>query len=365
MSSAWSVRDLTAPLAGVSSPVIALATRRVERRWRDEVTGAADRDGEAVVSVLAALALAVDQRHPDFVTDLVPHPPSRLGRRLVEMLRTELVREWMEAAPAPAPSQILGTLSALEQVRQAIDANGGQPLGSSPRDAEELDLLVEIAHDLRSPLTAILFLAETLQRGASGDVNAVQRRQLGLIYSAALGLSALVSDALELARGGCELADDELSPFSVATLLESVRDMVRPMADEKGLEVRLAPPEPDFRLGHPIALARVLLNLTTNALKFTETGAVDIRCVPCDAVRVEFSVQDTGRGIRPEALVNLFEPFHRAAGDGRSRFSGTGLGLVITRRLVRALDSELQVETHLGAGTRFFFKLDLPPSVYV
>src|SRR5947209_6043646 len=86
-SGLWSPRDMAAPVAGVSSRAIALAARRVERRWRDEAAGAPDRDAEAVASVVAALALAVDQRHPDFVTDLVPRPPYRLGRRLVEMLR--------------------------------------------------------------------------------------------------------------------------------------------------------------------------------------------------------------------------------------------------------------------------------------
>src|SRR4029077_14935877 len=103
------------------------------------------------------------------------------------------------------PGAILGTLNALEQVRRAV-APAPAPVTDLPA-LPGLDLLVEVIHDLRSPLTSILFLAETLQRGQSGDVNDVQRRRLGLIYSAALGLSSVVSDAIELARGGQELAD--------------------------------------------------------------------------------------------------------------------------------------------------------------
>src|SRR5262249_33502965 len=139
-----------------------------------------------------------------------------------------------------------------------------------------MDLVVEVAHDLRSPLTSILFLSETLQRARSGPINAVQERQLGLIYSAAFGLSSMASDVIELARGGDRLVDLDPLPFSVADIFESVRDIVQPIAEEKGLQVALHFPELDFRVGYPVALSRVLLNLTTNALKFTSEGLVEV-----------------------------------------------------------------------------------------
>src|SRR5207245_11219591 len=101
---------------------------------------------------------------------------------------------------------------------------------------------VDRAHELRSPLTSILFLAETLQRGQSGAVSEVQRRQLALIYGAALGLSSVTSDIIELARGGDELVEKEPVAFSVAVALESVRDIVRPIAEERQLAIRLLPP---------------------------------------------------------------------------------------------------------------------------
>jgi len=223
-----------------------------------------------------------------------------------------------------------------------------------------LELLVEVIHDLRSPLTSILFLAETLQRGQSGDVNPVQHRQLGLIYSAALGLSSVVSDAVELARGGEELADREVTPFSIAELFESIQGIVRPLAEEKGLALRFRGPEVDRRLGHPVALSRVLLNLTTNSIKFTEQGFVEIAGEDRPGGRAVFSVQDTGPGVNPEALSSLFQPFRRAPGRGGYCFSGTGLGLAICRKLVEAQGSTLRLETRPGWGTRFFFELELP-----
>ena len=223
-----------------------------------------------------------------------------------------------------------------------------------------MELVVEVAHDLRSPLTSILFLAETLQRARSGPINTIQERQLGLIYSAAFGLSSLASDVIELARGGDRLVDLDPLPFSMSDIFESVRDIVQPIAEEKGLQVRLETPPEDFRVGHPVALSRVLLNLTTNALKFTSDGHVEVRGDIKSGTRVEFSVRDTGRGIPPHAMLTLFEPFRRRQKPGEYAFSGAGLGLSICRKLVEAMHSNLRVETIADQGTRFYFELDLP-----
>jgi signal transduction histidine kinase len=357
-------RDSDAPLAGVSSAIITAATRRVARRWSDEAaasgTPPTGRDHDVVAGLLAALALALDQQRPGYVSQLLPRPAAGLGHQLVEMLQTELLRAWSES-PVPAqPAAILGTLNALEQVRQGINRNEARQFEAHLNGVQGLELLVEVIHDLRSPLTSILFLAETLQRGQSGEVNPVQHRQLGLIYSAALGLSSVVSDAVELARGGEELADREVTPFSIVELFESVQGIVRPLAEEKGLALKFRGPDVDRRLGHPVALSRVLLNLTTNSIKFTEQGFVEIACEDRPNGRAVFSVQDTGPGVNPEALSSLFQPFRRAPGRAGYCFSGTGLGLAICRKLVEAQGSTLRLETRPGWGTRFFFELELP-----
>jgi signal transduction histidine kinase len=249
----------------------------------------------------------------------------------------------------------------MEHVREAVEPGWSDFFNTRLAGPGGLELVVEVAHDLRSPLTSVLFLAETLQRGQSGPVNEVQHRQLGLIYGAALGLSAVTSDVIELARGGDVLVEDQLSPFSVTEILDSVRDIVSPIAEEKGLTVRIKPPESAHRLGHPLALSRVLLNLTTNALKFTDQGFVEIAAVPRSLERLAFSVRDSGRGISEDALATLYPPFRRtAARRGGYCFSGTGLGLAICRRLVEAMGATLEVETRADWGTCFTFELDLP-----
>src|SRR6184192_1157798 len=108
-----------------------------------------------------------------------------------------------------------------------------------------LDLVVDLAHDLRSPLTSILFLAEALQQGQGGTVTPEQSRQVGLIYSAALCLCATASDVLELTRGGNRLVDRAPGPFSVAETFASVRSMIQPIAEEKALGVQLVHPVPE------------------------------------------------------------------------------------------------------------------------
>jgi signal transduction histidine kinase len=224
-----------------------------------------------------------------------------------------------------------------------------------------LDFVVEMAHDLRSPLTSILFLADALRRGQSGPVNDAQRRALGLMSSAALSLCGTASDVLEFGRSGNRLVNHQPEPFSLSEVLVSVRDMVLPIAEEKQLDVRLVHPVPERRIGHPRAVSRVLLNLATNAVKFTDSGFVEIAARPLTRARVELSVCDTGCGLDANALRGLYQPFAKTAADQRRQFSSSGLGLAICRKLVKAMGADLQVETGRH-GTRFFFALELPPA---
>ncbi|HYR11224.1 MAG TPA: HAMP domain-containing sensor histidine kinase, partial [Longimicrobium sp.] len=161
---------------------------------------------------------------------------------------------------------------------------------------------------------------------------------------------------------GDRLVEPTPAPLAVSEVFESVCDIVRPLAEEKHIALRVLPPPADHRIGHAAALSRVLLNLVTNALRYTEDGFVEITARPQGMTHVEFSVRDSGPGIDPEARDTLFEPFHRRGGGDRYGFSGSGLGLAISRRLVRAMGGELEFETSPGWGTRFFFELELPPA---
>jgi signal transduction histidine kinase len=259
-------------------------------------------------------------------------------------------------------AEAVRVLRAIERVQGALDRDSAQRFANKLSGPDGLEMVVEVAHDLRSPLASVLFLAETLRKGQSGAINPIQERQLGLVYSAAFGLSALASDVIELVRGGERLMDLHPVPFSVAETLQSVRDIVLPIAEEKGLTVKVIRPDSDSRVGHPAALSRVLLNLTTNALKFTSEGHVEVTCRAVTKSRIEFSVRDTGRGIPAEVLPTLFDAFRRRVKPGQFTFSSAGLGLSICRKLVSRMGGDLGVDTAPGQGTRFHFELELPLS---
>jgi signal transduction histidine kinase len=355
------VWDPDGPTGGAIAPPLWDALRDAvlwaQSEWERAVEHASGMD--EVTAHLAQVCAAIRQQASGQNPDLTALPRNALSRRLVGLVRAAFL-ERAQALTAVDPSQLLRMLAALEQVSQRLEADWSQHFADRLSGPDGLELVVEVAHDLRSPLTSILFLAETLQRARSGPVNPVQERQLGLIYSAAFGLSSVASDVIELARGGDRLVDLDPIPFSVTDILESVRDIVQPIAEEKSLTVRLTPPDADFRIGHPVALSRVLLNLTTNALKFTAEGFVEVTAREAGGRAVEFSVRDTGRGIPPQSMATLYEPFRRRQKPGEYAFSGSGLGLSICRKLVEAMGSTLGVETAAGYGTRFHFVLDLP-----
>ena len=334
------------------------AVLATQAQWERAIEHASGSD--EVTNQLAQLSTAVRQHLLAPTAEPVDVPRTALARRLLGLVRGAFLERTQSLTSPPDSGQLLRLLGAIEQVSQRLEADWAQHFTDRLSSPDGLELVVEVAHDLRSPLTSILFLAETLQRGRSGTVNPVQERQLGLIYSAAFGLSSVASDVIELARGGDRLVDLDPIPFSVTDIFESVRDIVQPIAEEKSLSVRLATPEADFRIGHPVALSRVLLNLTTNALKFTAEGFVEVVARQTGARRIEFSVRDTGRGIPPQSMATLFEPFRRRQKHNEYAFSGSGLGLSICRKLVEAMGSTLQVETEQSVGTRFYFELELP-----
>ena len=258
-----------------------------------------------------------------------------------------------------------GVPAIAEPSRADADCPETEPEWSHPFSApvsgpEALALVVEVVHDLRSPLTSIVMLTDSLLRSLAGTATPAQRRQLGLIYGASLGLSSVTSDVIDLARGGDRLMEEDPEPFSIAAVFESVRSIVEPIAEERAIELRTVVTTSDQRVGHRMALGRVLLNLTTNALRFTDAGFIEITANAVAGDRVVFSVRDTGPGITAEALATLYEPFHRLHNRRADTVSESGLGLTICRKLAHRLRSELRVETRPGWGTRMFFEVDLP-----
>jgi signal transduction histidine kinase len=292
----------------------------------------------------------------------VPSAPVTLTRFLLERMHSAILAA-AEEYPTLSRADVIRLLRGIDALRQRLEPDWDRYFSSQITGPDGLSMVTDVLHDVRSPLTSIRCLAEMLEKGQSGPVTEPQRKQLRLIYSAALGIGSMATDVIEMARQGTQVTDAETVSFSVSELLESVETMVRPIAEEKGLQMSFGQLASDQRIGEPHALGRVLLNLVTNALKFTDTGVISVNLRPLSMSRVEFSVTDTGRGIPDDVIPHLFRPFRRSGGRANRSgyfFSGTGLGLALCRKLLRNMGSDLRFETESGRGTRFFFEVELP-----
>lgn len=257
-----------------------------------------------------------------------------------------------------APSGFLSIASDLSE-RKALEADlrANEALAQSANRAKSA-FLSNMSHELRTPLNAILGYAQLMNRRAAG--NAEDRDQLTRILGAGEHLLSLINDVLSLSKiesGGLEL---RTASFRVGTLLESVMDIQRLRAQAKGLDLRLEvdPALPDNLEGDEAKLRQVLVNLLGNAVKFTAEGSVTLR-VGYRPGQATFVVEDTGPGISEEDQKQLFRPFFQA-GNHPLAAEGTGLGLHISRSLVRLMGGELALESRLGEGSRFTFQLAMP-----
>ncbi len=350
-----------------ATDVLDAAFRQVAARI-DTVLSGHEGDGEDAREYLERLAAAVRARIADPEVgapelQVTTHP---LFELFLDAISAELVDEPTDAESALSAVQVLRAVVLLRSGGLRSGAAGRdqlEDLRARLRAPDAFELLIEVAHDFRSPLTSILFLAETLRDGNSGEVTELQRSQLGLMYSAAFGLASVASDVMDLARREKDLIEDETHPYALAEVFTSVQRLVNPIVEEKGLELRVVVPDRAHAHGYPHALSRVLLNLTTNALKFTDEGHVEIGVKRLPRSRLEFYVQDTGRGIPPDRQTELFLPFKRRLGQGQEGhfFSGSGVGLSIAHRLVKAMGSELILDTSDECGTRFSFVVHATP----
>jgi PAS domain S-box-containing protein len=217
--------------------------------------------------------------------------------------------------------------------------------------------LANTSHEIRTPMNAIIGLAHLMARDTR---DARQRERLEKLSNSAHHLLQILNDILDLSKieaGRLELEDIE---FSLDTLLARVFEMVAERAREKGLELIVDTDGlPDRLRGDPTRLSQALLNLMSNAVKFTDQGWVRLSCELLNEdggrLQARFDVYDTGVGVPPDRMASLFHDFEQADTSTSRRFGGTGLGLALTQRLAGMMGGEAGAESELGNGSHFWF----------
>lgn len=218
--------------------------------------------------------------------------------------------------------------------------------------------LASMSHELRTPLHAILGYSQLLEANQSLDTGT--RERLRVVGASGRHLLRLINEVLDLSKIEAGKQELRAEPFNLPALLAEVMDAQETQALAKQLTlVRPASAGlPDFVVGDASKLRQILENLVGNAVKFTVRGEVSLAVQRGEGGRLRFDVRDTGPGIGAEELRRLFQPFHQATSGGLAP-EGTGLGLVITQRLIALMKGEIRVESTPGEGSHFWFELPL------
>ncbi|MDZ5633782.1 response regulator [Janthinobacterium sp. GMG1] len=234
--------------------------------------------------------------------------------------------------------------------------------GAEAANRSKAEFLANMSHEIRSPLNAILGMAWLLERGSLDEEGLLMTRK---IRAAGQSLLGIINDVLDVSKIEAGHMTIEQAPFRLTEVIEKISASMSVAAHDKPIAVRIGPLPVgiDHVLGDALRLEQVLVNLGSNAIKFTPQGTVELLTTldsrDGDAAMLRFCVRDTGIGIAPEVQEAIFSAFAQADSSTTRRFGGTGLGLTICRQLVSLMGGTLQLKSELGQGSAFSFTVPL------
>jgi signal transduction histidine kinase/ActR/RegA family two-component response regulator len=244
-----------------------------------------------------------------------------------------------------------------EQVEIAKAQLEGAKVLAEKANLAKSDFLSSMSHELRTPLNAILGFAQLLEAG-SPPPTATQTERLHQITKAGWYLLALINEILDLAVIESGKLSLSLEPLSLSDVLLECQTMIGPQAQQRGINIDFAKVDPVcFAHADHTRVKQVLINLLSNAIKYNrEQGTVEVACTAISPERIRISIKDSGAGLPPEKLAQLFQPFNRL-GQETGAEEGTGIGLVVTKQLVELMGGTIGVESTVGVGSEFWIEL--------
>jgi len=287
--------------------------------------------------------------------------PRLLGQTLIEMGLVD--RETLDRA---ITRQIIELHAALQEANRTLERRVSERTAELRRALERLtelnqikaNLISNVSHELRTPLAHIKGYVELIQDEQLGGLNDDQRKAVQVMYRATERLERLIDDLIEYSTASREGMTINLQKVEAGELADQAVGRSRAKADKAGVSLLLSLPAqlPTVHADRE-KIGWVLYQLVDNGIKFTPSGgSVEVAATNARDL-VTFSVRDTGIGIPPERLEEIFEPFHQLDGSPTRRYGGTGLGLALVKMILAAHGAQLQVESGEGTGTHFHFSL--------